>query len=182
MKRLTLIVGISVLLGAVALQAQAPAAKPGPETQRLGYFLGTWVIEGDSKDSPLSKAGKMSGTEVVSWYEGGFFLILNGETQTPTGRSKYMVVKGWDPDGKAYQAFSISSTGTSGQAPKIAARQASVSEKTWTTTWETILAGKPYHMRMTQTELSPTSYSERNEYSTDNKTWIMYLDKKYTKR
>jgi hypothetical protein len=182
MKRVTLIVGILMLLGAVALQAQTPAAKPGPETQRLGYFLGTWVMEGDSKDSPLSKAGKMSGTEVVSWYEGGFFLVLNGEMQTPTGRSKYMVVKGWNPDGKAHQAFSIGSTGTSGQAPKIGVRQASVSDKTWTTTWETVLAGKAYHIRMTQIELSPTSYTERNEYSTDNKTWVIYLDKKFTKR
>ena len=35
MKRFTFIVGISMLLVAFASQAQTPAPKPGPETQRL---------------------------------------------------------------------------------------------------------------------------------------------------
>ncbi len=175
-------VAIALLLVAGALQAQIPAPKPGPEIQRLGYFVGTWKMEGESKDSPLSQAGKRTATEVVTWFEGGFFIVLNGTTQGPSGPSKYLILKGWNPDLKAYQAFAINSAGTLGRAPRMAARQASVSDKTWVDMSETTVDGKLYHLRMTQVEASPTSYTEKNEYSVDNKTWITYMEKKYVKQ
>jgi hypothetical protein len=182
MKRFALIICIAVVLVAVALPAQTPAPKPGPEIQRLGYFVGTWKMEGEGKDSPVSKAGKRSSTEVVTWFEGGFFTVNNISSQGPLGPSKSLIIKTWNPDIKAYQAYAISSAGTLGQAPVMIIRQVSVSGKTWMSTWDTTVGGKLYHIRMTQVEVSPTSYTEKNEYSVDNKTWIAYVENKYVKQ
>ena len=53
MKRSVLIVLLLVLaVPCLAFgQAQtAPPPKPGPEVQRLGYFVGTWKYVGESPD------------------------------------------------------------------------------------------------------------------------------------
>ncbi len=52
MKRLTLIVGISVLLGAVALQAQTPAPQPGPEHKKMLVWVGDWTLSEEVMKSP----------------------------------------------------------------------------------------------------------------------------------
>lgn len=41
-----------------AATAQQP--KPGPEVQRLGYYLGSWRGEGETKGGPFGPAGKLS--------------------------------------------------------------------------------------------------------------------------
>ena len=42
------------LVGASALRAQAPEPpKPGPEHQKLAYFVGRWNIEGTVQASPM---------------------------------------------------------------------------------------------------------------------------------
>src|SRR5262245_41522933 len=37
--------------------ATAQHAKPGPEVQRLAYYLGTWKGEGEAKSGPFGPAG-----------------------------------------------------------------------------------------------------------------------------
>ncbi len=184
MKRIAVATALMILLFAVAAQAQTPAQapKPGPEVQRLGYFVGTWKMEGETKDSPISKAGKPTATEIVTWFEGGFFTVLNGTSQGPSGTTKSLIIKCWNPATKNYQAYAITSSGTLGQAPVLVIRQVSVSAKTWVSTWDTTVGGKVYHIRMTQVEVSPASYTETIEYSMDGKTWTVYSERKYAKQ
>jgi hypothetical protein len=51
-----------LIVPCVAL-AEAPTAqqpKPGPEVEKLAYYLGTWKGEGESKSGPFGPAGKLS--------------------------------------------------------------------------------------------------------------------------
>lgn len=87
MKRLTM---ASFLL-IVAHAASVPAAtaqqpKPGPEVQRLGYYLGSWRGEGETKGGPFGPAGKLSSTTTCEWFAGGFQLVCRGEERGPTGK------------------------------------------------------------------------------------------------
>ena len=46
------------LLGASFASAQEPAApKPGPEYQRLGYFVGNWTTVGEMKPGEMGPGG-----------------------------------------------------------------------------------------------------------------------------
>jgi hypothetical protein len=50
--------------GAQLVAAQAPpAATPGPEQKRLGYFVGKWTGDGDVKPGPMGPGGKMTSTD-----------------------------------------------------------------------------------------------------------------------
>ena len=50
-----------ILTSGLAL-AQAPAEKPkpGPEHKRLGYFVGKWSTDGETKPNPFMPGGKMA--------------------------------------------------------------------------------------------------------------------------
>ena len=48
MKRTIVLMGILILLSAVALQGQAPARKPGTEHKKLEIWVGDWTVEGET--------------------------------------------------------------------------------------------------------------------------------------
>ena len=56
-----------------------------PELKKLDYFAGTWVLEGEMKPGPMSSGGKMRETNRNQWMDGGFFLIVRSEFETPMG-------------------------------------------------------------------------------------------------
>src|SRR5580693_6790115 len=72
MKRIIGSVAICVLLLGVSIQAQGPP-KPGPEVQRLAYFVGNWKEEG--KSTAHGMAGPVSSTQKWEWVSGGFFVV-----------------------------------------------------------------------------------------------------------
>ncbi|MGH9365751.1 MAG: hypothetical protein ACRD1B_10890, partial [Thermoanaerobaculia bacterium] len=73
--KLAILVASGLLIAAVAAQAEEKKAgppKPGPEVKKMAYFAGTWTSEGEVKANPMMPAGKMTSTDVCTWYKGGF--------------------------------------------------------------------------------------------------------------
>ena len=52
LKTILALAAVSSAAAPAAAQA-APAQKPGPEHQRLGYFVGRWKAEGEVKPGPM---------------------------------------------------------------------------------------------------------------------------------
>jgi hypothetical protein len=46
---------------------------PSPEHKKLGFWIGTWKIEAEGKETPLWPAGKYNATMTAEWFEGEFF-------------------------------------------------------------------------------------------------------------
>ena len=86
------------LLGVSVASAQEPAApKPGPEHQRLGYFVGNWTTEGEMKPSEIGPGGKMTSTEKCEWFEGKFSVVCHGQGQSPWGPGKSIGMMSYSP-------------------------------------------------------------------------------------
>src|SRR5262245_7043672 len=98
MIRISIAIGVLVLMCAVVLQAQAPALpKPGPEQQKLQVFLGNWTTEGEVKPSPLGgQGGKTTGADRMESI-GGFFVQRNFTMKTSAGERKGVHILGYDP-------------------------------------------------------------------------------------
>src|SRR5574340_622422 len=103
--------------------AQAPTAKPGPEVQRLGYFVGRWSLAGEFKTEPL---GKYAGTMACEWFEGGFVLICKGSSDGVRGAGSEMHILSYSAQDKAYNWYSV---GTMGAARMV--RRMTVEGKKW---------------------------------------------------
>jgi hypothetical protein len=89
---------------AAAIEAQ----KPGPETDRLKFLIGTWSTDGGYEKSPMfPEGGKQTG-----WYEarvgpGGFSIIADFELHGPLGKEIGHQVIAWNPKQNAYQVVTV---------------------------------------------------------------------------
>ena len=143
MRRLSLVALFMLAVQCVAIgQAQMPP-KPGPEVQRLGHFVGTWSLADD-----LS-SGKLSGTMVCDWFEGGFTLICK-DTYT-TGRGSDLHIFGYDPLGKTYTWYSVMPTGAGTRVLTLR-----VNGDRWVADWEATYQDKPARYHREWLEESPT--------------------------
>jgi hypothetical protein len=171
MKRIAIAVALVLLLSAVVSQAQAP--KPYPELKQLEPFVGEWSLEGESKATPVGKAGKYTGTQTTSWILGGFFLHWQFASKGPEGEFNGIEVDSYDPKNKVFRAQwwqndGLITTGTYTPHGKVIGFSG-----------KTVTPDKQYDFRQTYTFSDDgMSYTYRDEISMDGKTWILANESK----
>jgi len=175
MKRLLVVVVLAFAVPCLAQTAQPP--KPGPEVQKLGYYVGTWNTAGEVKATSTNPAFKISGTETCEWFAGGFHVVCRGEATSPTGKEKRtsLNILAYDAEAKAYTVHGISSFGESDSG------QGSFTGNTATFLGEGKEAGKPAKFRYTEVQESPTSYTFKAETSVAGGPWTVFMEGKATK-
>jgi len=179
MRRLAyVVVAMSALLalcGAIAAQAPGEAPKPGPEVQKLAYFVGAWKFEGESKPSEFGPGGKFGGEETCEWFAGGFQVVCRSSETSAMGTAKGMSVMAYDPEARNYTFYMISSRGESvfGKGEFAGA--------TLNTSWEGTIKGKPAKVRGAMAQESPTGYSFKMEISLGGGPWVVVGEGKETK-
>jgi hypothetical protein len=179
MRTLTAVGFASMVAQAQLALGQAPAAqqpRPGPEVQRLAYYLGTWTGAGEAKSGPLGPAGKLSSTTTCEWFAGGFHLVCRGEERGPTGKRTFLNIRGYDEKTKAYTEYSISDLGESeyNAGGSIAGNQRSFDI-------DLDMDGKPIKLRYLEVQVSPTLFTYRAEASIDAGPWTVIAEGKVTK-
>jgi hypothetical protein len=158
---------------------QSPTAqqpKPGPEVQKLAYYLGTWKGEGAAKGGPFGPAGKLSSTTTCEWFAGGFQLVCRGEEKGPTGTRKFLNIRAYDEKAKAYTEYGISNLGDSEYQTG-----GSIVGNKKTFAFDTDGGGKPMKLRYTEVQVSPTLFTYKAEASIDSKPWTVIAEGKVTK-
>jgi hypothetical protein len=167
------------IVAAQPTMAQAPQpAKPGPEHQRLAYFVGTWTSEGEMKPGPMGPGGKMTSRDTCEWYEGRFAVICRSEGKGPMGPSKGLGILGYSPEEKVYTYYG---TDSSGMMTMTTVPRGTVKGDTWTYTDESMMGGQKVKSRVTMKELSPTSYSFVMDVQGADGKWTTLMESKQTK-
>lgn len=158
-------------------QAPPQMPKPGPEHQRLAYFVGDWTQEGEMKASPFGPAGKVTGTDHNEWFPGNFFILMHSEMKGPMGTDKSLEIAGYNTEEKQYTFYSIDSMGIGDSA------KGTVDGDTWTWTGESKMGGKVIKSKFVIKEVSPTVYNYKFDMSTDGgSTWTNVMEGKATKK
>jgi hypothetical protein len=155
--------------------AQAGTMKPGPEQKRLGYFIGTWHMEGDSKQSTFGPAGKFTSDETDEWWPGGFFIVGHSTGKGPMGEEKVLAVLGYDPQKKVYTYDAFSNMGMHETAT------GAFENGTWTWSNEMNMNGKNVKGHFIMKQESPTSYTFKFENSVNGGPWETVMEGKSTK-
>jgi uncharacterized protein DUF1579 len=150
--------------------------KPGPEVQRLGYYVGTWRGEGETKGGAFGPAGKLSSTTTCEWFAGGFQLVCRGEERGPTGKRTFLNIRAYDEMAKAYTEYGISSFG---ESEYDTGGSIVGNKKTFVLGSE--VEGKPAKLRYTGMQVSPTLFTYQAEVSVDGGPWTMLAEGKVTK-
>jgi hypothetical protein len=164
--------------GQVAAAQGAQAPKPGPEHERLGYFVGKWRAEGEVKPGPMGPGGKFTSSDTCEWFEGRYSVVCRSEGTMPMGQTKSIGILGYSPEQKVYTYYGIdNSSMTMASVPK-GTRQGD----TWTYTDEGTMGGQKYKSRVTIKELSPTAYTFKMEMQGPDGKWAPMMESKNTKQ
>jgi len=156
--------------------ASAQEPKPGPEVQKLAYYLGTWKGEGETKGGPFGPAGKLSSTTTCEWFAGGFHLVCRGEETGPTGTRTFLNIRAYDEKAKAYTEYGISSLGDTEYDTG-----GSIIGNKRTFVLSNDMNGKPLKLRYTEVLESPTFFTYQAEASVDGGPWAVIAEGKVTK-
>ena len=157
--------------------AQALPSKPGPEHEKLGYFVGKWKTEGTVQPGPMGKGGKTTSNDDCQWFEGKFTVICHYEGTTPNGPSKSIGLLGYSMEDKAYTYYGIDNSAmTMASVPK-----GHVQGDTWTYTDESTMGGKPMKTRVVIKEVSPTSYTFKMDFQGPDGKWIPAMESTSTR-
>jgi hypothetical protein len=165
------------LLAASAALAQMPA-KPGPELNKLAYFLGTWTTDATIDPGPWGSGGKFTATGTTEWMAGNFFLVSHREYKMPAdlgGDGTETAFIGYDSDHSVYTRDEFGSQGRHDTA------KGTFSGDTWTWTSTHTYDGQDIQQKMTIKILSPASYSMKLDVSIDGTNWLTFMEGKATK-
>jgi Protein of unknown function (DUF1579) len=181
MKRTFIVLGTCALAfvgaprPATGQDQQAP--KPGPEHEKLGYFVGKWKAEGEMKPGPMGPGGKITSNDDCQWFEGHFSVICRSEGTTPMGPTKSMGVLGYSTEEKVYTYYGVdNSPMTMASVPK-----GTIQGDTWTYNDEGMMGGKKMKTRVTIKELSPKEYTFKMEMQGPDGKWMPMMESKNTK-
>ncbi len=167
-----------VLSSGLAL-AQAPGEKPkpGPEHKKLGYFVGKWTAEAETKPNPFMPAGKMTNHDTCEWFEGGFAVICRSEGKSPMGPTKAIGILGYSTEEKAYTYYAVDN----GPMTMASVPRGTVDGSSWVYNDEAKMGGKLVKSRYTINQTSPTSYTFKWEMQGEDGAWQTMMEGKSTK-
>jgi len=167
MKQKVVVALITMLACAVLASAQTTEQepKPGPELQKLGYFIGTWDSEGQMKASMFGPAGKVSNVTRREWILGNFFYLTHHEEKNPAGKHEVLSITGYDPEKKVYVTYSFSLGGT------VSHSEGTLVNNTWTWNASFDMNGKTINTRTVIMPTSATSYDFKWEVAPNGNDW-----------
>jgi hypothetical protein len=168
---------VSVITVTSVLAQGAQLAKPGPEHQRLGYFVGKWTSEGDIKPGPMGPGGKISSTDTCDWFEGRFAIVCHSDGRTPMGATKSIGILAYSSEERVYTYYGIENSSMA----MASIPRGTVKGDTWTYTDESVMGGKKIKSRVTIKELSPSAYTFTMELQGPDGKWAPAIQTRNTK-
>lgn len=158
-------------------QAQtADAPKPGPEVQKLAYYVGTWKGEGEAKAGPFGPGGKLSSSQTCEWFAGGFHLVCRGEETGPTGKRTILNIMAYDAEAKGFTEYGISSFGESEYS-----KGGTFDGNNRIFVGSQDAGGNVVKFRYTEVLVSPTLFTYKAEAAIGDGSWTVVAEGKVTK-
>ena len=176
MKRMSLRFSLLfVYLSTIAL-AQSPAPTPDSELKKMQVFSGYWTYKGETKPTSFGPGGKFSGEVNCEWILSGFALQLSTVEKRADGTVRMLEIDTYDPANKNFLYNGYDDVG--GRYWGVV----TVSGNTWTYEGKYALADKQFLIRGTEV-FTPDemSYTLKQEFSVDGKTWVAALETTFTK-
>lgn len=176
MRRCAVVVAVVSMCAGVVIAQKQETAKPGPEHQKLGAFVGNWTFEGEMKPGPMGPGGKMTGTDRIEWTPGNFFVQRSYAGKSPMGEMQGIEILAYDGARKLYTFNAFDNQGT------MASGTMTVQGNTWTSTGTMTIGSTTVHDRCTLDFGDGGSMlTIKCGTSMDGKTWTPTFEGKATK-
>lgn len=157
--------------------AQAPSGvpKPGPEQEKLAFFVGKWNSQGDLKTSAFGPGGKYIGTETCEWAANRFGILCRAQGTTPAGPMTGVSMLGFDSGEKTYIYTEINNFG------ETTISRGTVDGDTWNWTNDAKMGGKLTHQHFTMKVVSPDTATYKFEMAEGDGPFNLIMEGKQTR-
>jgi hypothetical protein len=181
MKKQTILALVAVLactlVGTALAQGPEGPPKPGPEHQKLAYYVGKWVSTGETKASAYGPASKYTFTQNCEWFNGSFAVVCRSEGKIGDAAFTSLSVTGYEMGEKAYIYFETTSYGEN------VISHGTVSGDTWTWNGEGKgMDGKPMRARFTLKQVSQDSATYKFEAGSGSEPLALVMEGKQTRQ
>lgn len=170
-------VGVVTLAVVGVASPQAPPQKPGPEHEKLGYFVGKWTSEGTMSPSPFGPGGKMTSVDTCEWFDGRFAVVCRYEGKGPMGPTKGLGIMGYSADQKVYTYYGLDNS----PMTMTSVARGTVQGDTWSYTDESTFGGQKITSRYTLQIASPDAYAFKWEMQGLDGKWMTVAEGKTTR-
>jgi hypothetical protein len=167
---------LALLAAAPALGAEGQAPRPGPEHQRLAYFVGKWKAEGTTAANPFMPAGKFTSADTCEWFGGKFAVVCRSSGKAPTGPTKGLAIMSYSPEEKVYLYYGLDNS----PMAMATVPRGTVEGDVWTYTDESKMGGQMVKSRYVITA-SKASYEFRWEVLGPDGQWKELVKGKATR-
>lgn len=153
--------------------------KPAPEVAQLGYFVGSWRVEGVIPPGPWGAGGPFRWTDRTEWLAGNFFVVGHWDFKMPAdlgGDGQEIFIMGYEVERRVYTFDAFSSQGRHVQSA------GTVTGDTWLWESEACYEAKPVKQRYTTKILSSRRYEVKFEICDDGETWLTFMEGHAAKR
>jgi Protein of unknown function (DUF1579) len=166
------------VLSASAVRAQTPpeAPKPGPEEQKLAYFVGKWVAEAEMKPSAFGPGGNVNFTQTCEWFAGNFSLICHTEATMFGSVIKALSIMGYDVGDKTYVYFETNSVGQNTFS------RGTVDGDIWTWAGDSKVNGKTMRSRFTLKRVTDDTATFKFEMGAGSDAMVVIMEGKQTRQ
>lgn len=147
---------------------------PSPESEKLGFLVGTWKIERAEKTAYQPTEEMQSHTQIGEWLEGRLFVLCLQQRTPSTGPYGKVSIFGYDPEAGTY----FCDVYMGGQRIYYTGSRAG---NTWTFVSDSKEGGKAFKFRWTIVGESPTLITSKLEYSEDGGPWILASEARWTR-
>lgn len=167
------------LFSALAV-AQVPAGppKPGPEHQRIGYFVGNWHSEGKINQNAFMPAGTFASDDRCAWFEGGFAVVCNSTGTSPMGPTVSLGIMGYSTEERVYTYLGVENS----PMAMTSVPRGTVTGGAWVYEDQSKMGGKVVKSRYLINETSPSAYSFKWELLGDDGAWQTIVEGTSTKK
>jgi hypothetical protein len=172
------LVFLTVVILVIVVCAQVPSGppKPGPEQEKLAYFVGKWVSEGEAKATAFGPGGKYTASETCEWFTGKFAVVCKNDGIMMGGAYKDINVLSYDTYAKTYVYFETNNWGET-----VFSRGSFVGD-TWTWSNDTPMGDKVVHGRFKMKQTSPDVATYTFEMGTGSDPMTLVMEGKQTRQ
>ncbi len=149
-------IAIAVLVSAASVaNAEDKAPKPGPEVEKLGFFVGKWKTAGEMKETPFAPAGKYAEKSSCEWFPGKFSVVCKIKGKGPWGPMEGLGIMGYSTEEKVYVYYGVDNS----PMAWATVPHGTFADGVWTFDDESRMGGKLVKSRYVMTQTGKKSYT-----------------------
>jgi hypothetical protein len=154
MRRILIACALLVGVAAVA-RAEDKAPAPGPDTERLGFFVGKWKTTGEMKETAFGPGGKFTAKESCEWFSGKFSLVCKSKGKGPTGPTEGLGIMAYNSEEKVYVYYGVDN----GPMAMTTVPRGSFADDAWSYEDESKMGGQMVKSRYVMKKTGKKSYT-----------------------